>query len=194
MERNPLNLLKVVTNSIYDEATFTFPKFALRDNWSALLWPAEENSEAISWIDRKKFEALRKTIQSLHSSNRIYMVWEALMSGSGSKKGFRPVVELELSWQSLVDSQVEVSQQLLPSEGIYIFDAELDWFIHIDESILLAGTREFVNRFTSNYGGFETTYQATFARLEHPENTDDFSLWFSRIKSRFILNRKDEIN
>lgn len=181
-------LVNTIKTKLYNEDEKPFPKFALSGEFTALLWNETEEYEqsANSWIDKNKFLALRKAKETVSHSNSFYIAWAFRELDDNGQPKARTIIELPFDWGRVENYESELDYHF---SQFYVFDDSLTWFLHIDESVVLAGTQKFIDNFIESLGGIEKA-KTMFDTYLNETSSDDVIDWVGQIKSHFLSNTR----
>jgi hypothetical protein len=179
-------LVMTIKNKLYNEETNAFPDFALTDDFVSLIWSEneEDKTDRNSWIDYSKFIALKKASEVVSGCNSFYIAWAFRELGDNNKPKTRTVIELPFEWNMVRSYESELDYQI---NQFYVFDDSLTWFLHIDDSVLLAGNKQFMSNFVKSIGGADVANKMFDIYLDEV-NSQDTRDWVDLIKTRFVSN------
>jgi len=179
-------LVMKIKNKLYNEEAKAFPDFALVDDFASLIWSEneEDKTNGNSWIDHSKFIALKKATELVSGSNLFYIAWAYRELDENNKPKTRTVIELPFEWNMVKNYESELDYQI---NQFYVFDDSLTWFLHIDDSVLLAGNKKFMKDFVNSIGGKHVANKMFDIYLDDV-NSQDTRNWVDLIKTRFVSN------
>jgi hypothetical protein len=179
-------LVMTIKNKLYNEETNAFPDFALTDDFVSLIWSEneEDKTDRNSWIDYSKFIALKKASEVVSGCNSFYIAWAFRELDDNNKPKTRTVIELPFEWNMVRSYESELDYQI---NQFYVFDDSLTWFLHIDDSVLLAGNKQFMSNFVKSIGGADVANKMFDIYLDEV-NSQDTRDWVDLIKTRFVSN------
>jgi hypothetical protein len=179
-------LVMTIKNKLYNEETNAFPDFALTDDFTSLIWSEneEDKTDRNSWIDHSKFIALKKASEVVSGCNSFYIAWAFRELADNNKPKTRTVIELPFEWNMVKNYESELDYQI---NQFYVFDDSLTWFLHIDDSVLLAGNKQFMSNFVKSIGGADVANKMFDIYLDEV-NSQDTRNWVDLIKTRFVSN------
>ena len=185
-------LLEEITNRIYNESSIPYPKFSLIDTWSAVVWHEEQGDIECSnsWIDKHMFEKLVHAVQQTKSSKHFYIAWAYRELDERKKPLLRVIIELPFIWDEVESYEANIDYS--PSQ-FYVFDQSLNWFIHVDDSVLLAGRHEFMTIMNDELGGIEKI-EKMFEEYLLDVSSEDTNSWVSLMANRVRKQHKNLIN
>ncbi|NRB24620.1 hypothetical protein [Shewanella sp.] len=184
-------LLDKIRNELYNEELYPFPKFSLKEGLSAVIWRETEEPEinANSWINIDKFFALKKAKESVSKSKYFYVAWAYRELDEKSEPMLRTVVELLFDWEDVENYESFIDYH---TSQFFVFDSSLEWFLHIDDSVLLAGSVEFLWDFSDSLGGKEVIFKMFDDYLADVDSAKTIC-WVNEIKGRYIDNNNREL-
>ncbi|MBE1287950.1 MAG: hypothetical protein GJ671_09575 [Alteromonadaceae bacterium] len=179
-------LLIRITSCIYNEKANPFPNFSLLEQWSALVWHEEEGKEdnSNSWINKDKFFKLVKVLSESASTKSLYLAFAHRELNENNEPLPRVILELPLEWDDIFNYESKL--EYCPNQ-FYVFDDSLSWFIHVDDSVLLAGEPSFISSYTLINGGVDSTSEM-FDRYLVDITSNDTVNWVKIIKERYLKN------
>jgi hypothetical protein len=180
------SLVNKIKTELYNEDAFPFPEFALTNAFTGLLWDETEECErgANSWIDKEKFLALQKAKELQSDSNSFYIAWASREVDDIGKPKARTIIELPFDWGLVESYESELDYHF---SQFYVFDDSLTWFLHIDDSVLLAGTKTFIDMFIKCIGGMDNA-EKMFDTYLNKTSSVDVTDWVRQIKNHFLSN------
>lgn len=163
-----------------------FPNFSLLEQWSALIWHEEEGEEdnSNSWINKDKFFKLVKVLSESASTKSLYLAFAHRELNENNEPLPRVILELPLEWDDIFSYESKL--EYCPNQ-FYVFDDSLSWFIHVDDSVLLAGEPSFISSYTLINGGVDSTSEM-FDRYLVDVTSNDTINWVKIIKERYLKN------
>ncbi|PKI00069.1 hypothetical protein [Glaciecola sp. 33A] len=180
------SLVNTIKTKLYNEDTKPFPEFALAKEFTPLLWNETEGCQldGNSWIDKNKFIALQKAKESVSDNNSFYIAWAFRELDDNGKPKARTIIELPFDWDLVESYESELDYHF---NQLYIFDDSLTWFLHIDDSVILAGTPKFIDNFIEHIGGMDNA-KKMFEKYFNEASSEDVIVWVSKIKHHFLSN------
>lgn len=177
-------LLDKIRSELYNEEVYPFPEFALKQDLSAVIWRETEESEtnANSWIDMAKFFALKKATESVSKSRSFYVAWAYRELSEQNEPMPRTVIELPFNWEEVENYESLINYH---TSQFFVFDSSLEWFLHIDDSVLLAGSVKLLSKFCDSLGGKEAVSKMFDDYLIGVDSANTVC-WVNKIKDRHI--------
>ncbi|MFQ6371682.1 hypothetical protein [Shewanella sp. YIC-542] len=177
------DLLTKIKNEYFPEDVHPFPEFPLKDGMCALIWHENEEYEfgRNSWIDKNTFLALKEVIENWSNTSDIYIAWAFRELNELGQPLPRVVIKLPLNWPELSNYESKIDYSI---SQFYVFDECLDWFIYVDDSVMLAGWNKLILELETRLDGSNTAIQM-FDEYLNGVNSEDTKTWVARIKNRY---------
>jgi hypothetical protein len=121
----------------------------------------------------------------LSSNPKVYIAFATRELNESNKPLPRVILELPMLWENILNYECELENT--PSQ-FYVFDETLSWFIHVDDSVMLAGSISFFTRFTKCNGGFKNTKEMFNKYLSEVTSSNTIT-WVNSIRERYIKNK-----
>ncbi len=188
-------LVSKIQSDLFNEKALPFPKFPLKDQWSAIVWnewyTSIEGSNAPddgnNIISPQHFELLTSVIRESSGVTQYWLIDTEPCVDSNGQFIKRKFSKLDLTWQSF--NQYHKYFDLAPMR-FYLVDESLTWFIHVDESVLIAGDRQFMNLLVEKMGGYQQVMN-DFDDYADEDSSVDTKQWISNIIQRFESKHKN---
>jgi len=188
-------LVSKIQSDLFNEKALPFPKFPLKDQWSAIVWhewyktieESQESEEGCDIISPTHFKLLVDTIFERCGSKHCWLMDTEPFVDNNGQFLERNFTKLPLNW-SAFNSHYKLFEYT-PSR-FYMADESLTWFVHVDESVLIAGDQQFMTLFVEKIGGYETVLKNlnNYAGKGANQQTKQ---WVSNIIQRFESKHKN---